>query len=225
MSSIPHEPIKFQKKTFNCLFCSAYSTHDWLNKVFDDMNKNKERIGSDHSGWLDRISSSQCNHCKERTYWLNGTMLYPEATSVELVNPDMPEECQHLYQEAASVLSKSPRASVALLRLCVQKLMPYIGGKGKNINTDIEYLVKQGLHDHVQQALDACRVIGNNAVHPGEIQIEDDPNIAISLFMLLNFIVNEQITKPNQVKSMFDRLPVKDKENIKKRDKKENSEE
>ena len=85
------------------------------------------------------------------------------------------------------------------MRLALQKLLMQIGKSGKNINNDIKELVAEGLSPKIQQALDLLRVVGNNAVHPGQIDIEDNSNIALKLFHILNFIAEEMITKPKEL--------------------------
>ena len=63
--------------------------------------------------------------------------------------------------------------------------MPHLNESGKNLNYDIGNLVKKGVPEHVQKALDSLRVIGNNAVHPGELDLKDDVETAILLFRLI----------------------------------------
>jgi hypothetical protein len=70
----------------------------------------------------------------------------------------------------------------------------------------------------VQQALDVCRVVGNNAVHPGEMDINDTPEVAQSLFRLINIIVEEMITKPKEIEQIYSALPEAAREAINKRD-------
>jgi len=167
------------------------------------------------------ISASCCARCKKYAYWLEGKMLWPEASIVEMPNPDMPEECQKLYREARSIAGQSPRAAAALLRLCVQQLMPHLGGKGKNINDDIAALVgKNKIVPEVQQALDICRVTGNHAVHPGSIAAEEQQRTIASLFKLLNMIVEKTITAERETKELFSGLPSRDQQSIARRDEK-----
>src|SRR5258708_22988331 len=102
-------------------------------------------------------------------------ILYPVETNPSLPAKDMPESIAPLYNEARAVLPRSPRASAALLRLAIQKLCKHLGKSGKDLNTDIGELVRDGLSPRVHQALDSVRVIGNNAVHPGSIDLHHNP--------------------------------------------------
>jgi predicted naringenin-chalcone synthase len=95
----------------------------------------------------------------------------------------------------------------ALLRLAVQKLCIELEQKGENLNEDIGNLVKKGLSVEVQQALDALRVIGNNAVHPGELDVADDVRRAIALFECLNLIVEQLIAQARRVADLYSNLP------------------
>ena len=78
---------------------------------------------------------------------------------------------------------------------------------GKNLNNDIGALVSRGLDQQVQMALDAVRVIGNNAVHPGQMDLRDDRSTAETLFMLHNLIGEKMISQPKRVKEVYATLP------------------
>jgi hypothetical protein len=130
----------------------------------------------------------------------------------------MPVDVKTDYEEARRIVGQSPRGACALLRLSVQKLCKDLRGQGKDINEDIKNLVKKGLPEEVQEAMDSLRVIGNNAVHPGEMNLKDDTETASALFNLLNFVVEEMVARPKRRKSVFDKLPVSAREAIKKRD-------
>ncbi len=148
-------------------------------------------------------------------YW---EKLYPIASKAPEPSPDLPDDIIKIYKEASVVLPYSPRASAALLRLVLQKLCISLGLKGNNINEDIGELVKTGLSPKVQQALDTVRVIGNNAVHPGHIDVDDSPEIALTLFKLINFIVEEMITRPREIGEIYSTLPQSQLDQIRRRD-------
>ena len=92
------------------------------------------------------------------------------------------------------------------------------GEHGKNINDNIAKVVKKGLHVELQQALDTIRVVGNNSVHPGELNLDEDKDLAASLFPLLNLIVDRMIGEPKQIQEIYCKLPDMALEAIKKRD-------
>lgn len=131
----------------------------------------------------------------------------------------MNEEIQNLYLEASSIVVDSPKGATAILRLALQLLLKQLGKSGKNINADIKELVSEGLSPRIQQALDLLRVVGNNAVHPGQIDLDDNNDIAMKLFHLLNYIANEMITKPKELDFLYSSIiPEETKQHIKERD-------
>lgn len=131
----------------------------------------------------------------------------------------MPQEIIDDYNEAADVFNLSPRSSAALLRLAIQKLCKHLGESGKNINNDIKNLVKKGLPPKVQEALDSVRVIGNESVHPGELNLNDSREVAAQLFKLVNFITIKMISEPKEIDEIYNGLPENKLKGIQDRDK------
>lgn len=84
----------------------------------------------------------------------------------------------------------------------------HLGEKGKNIDDDIASLVAKGLNPLVQKALDVVRVVGNEAVHPGALDLKDDRDTALRLFALANAITEQMITHPKSVQEMYNLLPA-----------------
>lgn len=167
---------------------------------------------------LINVHASICYECSQMSIWLYDRLLFPAVGEAPPANPDMPRDIRRDYDEASAILDHSPRGAAALLRLAVQKLCKELGQKGKDINKDIGALVAAGLDKRVQQALDAVRVIGNESVHPGQIDLRDDRQTAETLFRLVNLVVDKMISEPKQVEEVFNSLPASKLAAIKERD-------
>lgn len=197
---------------FHCPFCNVYADQLWdnLGQVF-------------RGAWhFNGLTGSTCAHCKRSAVWFSEVMVYPDFEGVQPPNQDLSGDIQSDYQEAASILQKSPRGAAALLRLAIQKLCGELGESGKKINEDIKSLVEKGLPAAVQKSLDAVRVIGNEAVHPGQIDLRDDVETAKALFRLVNLIAEKMITEPKEVEEIYNSLPESKRQEIEKRDAKIN---
>jgi hypothetical protein len=219
--SIPFEEPALDKKAFNCPFCNAYANF-WWSHVNVIAPGTHTTIG---------YKAAQCTHCQQWTLWTHeakgrgpvgsiwvGGMIYPFKLTSPLPHTDIPEACKPEYEEARYVLPYSPRAAAGLLRLCIQKLCKELGASGNNINKDIGDLVKKGLDTRIQRALDVVRVTGNNAVHPGTMDLADDTELVNKLFKLVNLIVEEMITKPRDIDNLYSSLPEESRKAIEKRD-------
>ncbi len=153
------------------------------------------------------VHLSKCFSCREVTVWVHDHIVFPPVIAGPAPNPDLPAGVMDDYNEASRIVNLSARGAAALLRLSIQKLCVELGEKGKNIDDDIASLVKKGLSPLVQKALDAVRVIGNEAVHPGTLDLKDDTDTASKLFGLVNLIAEQMISNPKHVAELYGKLP------------------
>jgi len=156
---------------------------------------------------LHNVFPCQCFNCKKFSLWVHDRPVFPQARLGAEPSQYLPEDVRRDFDEARSVLGISPRSAAALLRLAIQKLCTAVGEKGKNIDADIASLVKKGLDTEVQIALDSVRVIGNEAVHPGQMDLHDDTATAAELFDLVNFIADQLIGRPQKLRAIYEKLP------------------
>jgi len=215
--TIPYTPPSYEKDGFNCPFCGAYSHQLWYRTNTNDYHPTKE--GSQTTS-VDDFAVAYCTRCREYSCWYMQRMIYPSTGGAPLPNPDLPKDIKGDYDEARLISSLSPRGAAALLRLAIQKLCRELGEKGEDLNTDIANLVKKGLDEKMQKALDSVRVIGNEAVHPGQMDLHDDAETVGKLFGLVNLIADAMITQPKHVEEIYQSLPETKKEQIRKRDSK-----
>jgi hypothetical protein len=210
------EPPAFDAEKYTCPNCGAYSRQRWRQTMYDRSNY----AGGTNWMLFEELQRVDCDACDEFQLWLNEKLLVPDRPPVPVPNADLSDEIKGDYREAASILGRSPRGAAALVRLAVQKLCVQLGGRGHTINDDIAALVAAGLPVQIQQALDVVRVVGNNAVHPGQIDLHDDVKTATALFDLVNLIADNRISEPKRIASMYAGLPAPALEQIEKRDQK-----
>lgn len=204
-------PPEYQAESFTCPLCDVYSRMVWSKwEGINTMNAH--------------VKKAKCQHCGEASFWfgellgdLEGKLLFPLVSGVPTPHADMPDEVKADYLEAREVLPHSPKAAAALIRLALQRLCIYLD-KSSNINTAIGQLVADGLPQGVQKALDAIRIIGNESVHPGVIQDEDIDKSVSKMFDLLNFIVQDRITRFEEIDALYESLPEGKRQGVEQRD-------
>lgn len=217
-----HIVPQYYRESFHCPHCGVLSEQTWSTHGVscNYIQRNRDGHNYNASNVLSDTAIAQCKLCSNFSLWVFENMVYPLSGNVEMVNPDLPDNIKDDYNEAKNIVNISPRGAAALLRLAIQKLCIHLGEKGKNINDDIASLVKKGLPQAMQQALDSVRVIGNNAVHPGTIDLNDKIEIAHALFGFVNVICEVLISQPNKIKEFYEKnIPVGAKNGIEKRDK------
>lgn len=203
-------PPKHKESKFHCIQCNVFAAQYWRKLSYAIENGGRNN--------LEALDYNVCSHCFKWCFWYEAKMIIPCEAPVPPAHIDLPTSCIEEYTEARNIVAQSPRAAAALLRLALQKLMIELGEKGENINDDIGSLVAKGLPVEIQQALDYCRVVGNNAVHPGELIINDTPEIAYNLFKMMNFIVEDRIARPRQIAQLYSQLPEGARKAIESRD-------
>jgi len=167
---------------------------------------------------IENCNFSECHSCKKLCVWIGDKLVFPPSQTNFEPNADLPDSIKVDFAEVDKIVGTSPRGAAALLRLAIQKLCVELGESGKNIDQDIGSLVKKGLPADLQQALDVVRVIGNNAVHPGRIDMKDDSATAHTLFGLVNIIADRMISQPKRIAELYGDLPAKALAAIQKRD-------
>lgn len=209
--SAPYKPPEIGASSFNCPHCRAFAKQHW-SPLYCSLAIQQFQ---DQSGY--RVA--RCEHCNGISIWRNKALVYPVVCSAPPANADLPDDLKRDFEEARQIAPISPRGAAALLRLAIQRICEHLGEPGKNINKDIASLVQKGLPVRVQKALDIVRVVGNHAVHPGQIDLKDDVETANKLFGLVNLIADVMITQPKHVNELYESVvPDSQREAIEQRD-------
>ena len=141
-------------------------------------------------------------------------LAYPAISQAPHPEENMPADIKIDFEEARQVFGYSPRAAAALLRLCVQKLCQELLGKKGDIHKQIGELVDLGLPSRVLKAFDTIRIFGNESVHPGIVNLNDTPEVALALFSLLNMAVRHCITEEQELEAIRALTPEKKRRDI-----------
>lgn len=149
--------------------------------------------------WEDSISSF---FLTER---YSSRVIFPQ-TSVRKAAVEAPPDFQSDFQEASAVLPISPKASAALSRRLLQRVLrDCFDVHESNLSQEIDsFIEKSGASSHLNQQLDAIRHIGNFAAHPlkstssGEI-INVEPGEAEWLIEVLEDLFDFAFVKPKRL--------------------------
>ncbi|MHA1205245.1 MAG: DUF4145 domain-containing protein [Candidatus Heimdallarchaeaceae archaeon] len=229
---------EFGNEAYTCPYCDIVSQHKFYSVAisvysildFDKYHKPKEKNNShrkarvsfdcSHSDF-EHLAISICVHCNNYCIWEleNKKIIFPLVYGPK-PNNDLPKDLKDDFNEARSIINLSPRASAALSRLILEKLLKHLKIKGKNLNDMIVYLITQGLNEKLQKAMDTLRVFGNEAVHPGQIDLKDDRETATGLLDLINILVEDLISKKKRIDNLYNKLPQSKRKSIENRVKK-----
>ncbi len=210
---------KLYENAFTCPFCNVYSQMNWSQAFpHNDLYTAQCSCCKNYSIWISRRREEVIPVLKHLQAKLDEvhpppepSMVYPLTSVVPVVNPDIPQEFAEIYNEAAKIFSLSPRGSAALLRLCLQKVCNFLTeNKYEKINDSIIALQKtKFIPETLIQTAHTLRVMGNEAVHPGEIDFDDTPEIAYKLFGFINFFMDAILSHEKRIHEFFESQPPK----------------
>lgn len=109
----------------------------------------------------EKVTLWRCPSCGNLALGISGKVVYPIGSNVRPVDC-MPPDAKEVFIESQAIIKASPRASCALLRVCVERMVNARGTQGSNLATKIESL---NLPPKLVKLATACRLVGNDAVH------------------------------------------------------------
>lgn len=193
-------PPEYKDNSFTCPFCGVYAAMDWF--IFKDNDNHLVDIV---------VEMATCASCQELSIWYDKKMLHPSITIAPMAHSEMPKCIKSDFEEARSIVDKSPRGACALLRLAIDKLCDELlknDNKSLNLNQKIAKLLDLGLPNQVIKLLDTVRISGNDAVHDlGILNVEDNPKAANILFHIINTIVERVISENRKFDELYAALP------------------
>lgn len=187
---------EYKLSSFTCPHCGTVAMMSWeATRQLVEITRLNVSVG--------HVFAAFCKACGKPNVWVDGKMVYPNVRGVE-PHPDMPSKAKEIFLEAQAVIGQSPRASCALLRLCLEALVDDLGGKGNNLYERIESL---NLPVEMKEIFTACRIVGNQASHPGEIEFDsqEGKDLANTLSEFINLIVMVFISVRLKAKAVLNR--------------------
>jgi len=113
------------------------------------------------------VHISMCPLCSQILIEIDSQLIFPIEIKRAIIS-EVPKHISKMYLESASVLDKSPDASGALSRRCLQCVLEEQGGcKKQNLADQIDEVASL-LPSYVWNNLDVVRSIGNFAAHPNK---------------------------------------------------------
>lgn len=178
-----------------------------------------------------RVISAICPSCKERIIYneftesasyggintmetedfekwqAKTTLVFPRRKKPKTLSLDIPSDYRQEYEEAYAIINDSPKASAALSRRLLQKLLEDKGNvkKGDLSNQIQQVIDSKQLHTDTANCIDAVRNIGNFAAHPLKSQasgqiIDVEPGEADWNLETLELLFDHYFVKPAEIK-------------------------
>lgn len=157
----------------------------------------------------DRNSNPATNYFVHINPEENGfTIGFPKNKKNTILSSYIPDDYRKDFEEAESVLDLSPKASAALSRRLLQKLLEnHVKiAKGDLINQIQEVIDSKKLPSHLEEQIDAIRNIGNFAAHASKSKstgtiVDVEPSEADWNLELLNGLFDFYFVLPEKAKA------------------------
>jgi hypothetical protein len=130
---------------------------------------------------------SNCHSCNGFSLWVGGLLVFP--TRVDKT----PELAEEDVEEAAAILNKSPRGATALMRVCIQKLVPLLEDNGKALNQRVSSLVRKGLEMEAQQSMEVLQVLRSNPLQLSQLESPADKETALRFIDSLQAVLERRM--------------------------------
>jgi hypothetical protein len=220
------DPPRFLDSSFSCPHCFALA-HQFWHKLTADTNSGRNNFNNTtpqskiaigekvniETQWgkypVYGIMLSRCYSCKNYCVWRGDVLIYPNSSVAIKPHDDLPEDAKLDFREAMQIATISPRGAAALLRISFERLIKKINNDDKiTLDRGIQNLVENGMPKHIQEASDFIRITGNNAIHPGKIDSQDNAESVARIARLINRVVESTITFKNEMSEIYPTLPL-----------------
>lgn len=210
-----YTPPVLDERAFHCPHCKTYAHQIWAiigcavrRTPSDILAAHFQQVFINQRDLEGVIKTSLCGYCRHICLWCNEKIVYPDVSIAPPPNDDLPKKALENYREASSVFFRSHRAAAALLRLAMEEIFNHVECKGNTLQEKIDYLIEHHkIPKEIAEAMDIVRIIGNEAVHPGTIDLQEKPETVTALFNLVNLVAERLITGPREIKKLHESLP------------------
>ena len=218
--------------SFRCPYCNQFFplTHDTycerkpsFNDNFSYQHKFPHSTGDLYYSSELTIAFYKCPNCDnfsievtgigEKVKSIRSTFIKP--TSLAKQFPEyVPEPIRNDYEEAYAIVNLSPNSSATLARRCLQGMIhDFWGIHEKNLNAEITSLQSK-VSPELWKVLDGVRKIGNIGAHMEHdinLVLDIDPDEAVKLIKLIEFLIKEwYITRHEREKLFSDIIEISD---------------
>lgn len=220
----PLNAPRLRAPSFVCPHCGAFTQQEWSEiaeveedgwSALYDLPPSMRNAGA---FWESRPQwwASTCFVCSKKAIWRGDSIVFPSASALPRPHRDLAGAALTLYDEAAAVAPHSRRASAALARAALEALLKQLDASPRIALDDRIAKVQSQVSQPLGQLLTIVRHVGNKALHGADDTDElvalvldgEDAEVLEVLFEAINGLVDELITRPQNVSSMYAKVPA-----------------